>query len=841
MYPEETLFIASMVATTLFFLLITYMIASSKTTRLLREIVKRETEPFDALSVTMQSTQPIQGAGDIVTFVPAELTDESIHSMGTLLNDKESIGFQPESSGVYSVELKPIEDIDSSALDGQYTLLGELESGGMGRVFLARKNNVGNDWIIKYVPRHIGKLTKEADILKSLNHPSLPQVIDIFVSTDGLFIVQSHIPGISMQSVIDALKTESVAGISVIPEFKLLDWACQLTEVLVYLHTRDQPVFHFDLKPSNLMVSLGNKLSLIDFGISKRQSDDPVIEAVTFEYAAPEQLKKLPQLEYVETIMLRRFGGINGLPESRKEWLMDERTDIYSLGVVLFETAVGEIPTIKNRGLLRRLLSKGLCDIIEKCLELDPSDRYQSSSELLKSLHLQASIGKQKIHATLWKRKLAKALSVILMAVATMTLATGLLTRAVEATAIMYLNPELITVSVLQSTEVTITRELPESQNAFLRFLTNSGETQLLDPNQLNWETEANHIAQVDGNRILGLNVGETTIYAQHREQRIAIQVKVVEPMEDIVDISMRYQPGHFMRLFAGSNHNEIVDGDVAEAEFAFPESMDTAYNGSVYFIDTYSLRRLHNGVIETINIDPAYIQAHMVRIFHNDVYILTNSWQDEDNEHFYGIMRYANDEFVMFYVANALLTEIRDFIVTEETIYFVERNRGVEATYLRSINRQNTSDIQTLLELPSGTSAITHDADRIYFADKSNGTLFYYKQGQRTHLAGIPDERAFIDGTAPLFYQPIRIQYYDNAIYIWDFNTIRKVFLEDGTVREAISLAGVASPDFPMYFEMQMPAEDIVLPHSRRADFVIFEQGILLTDPTRGVIWKFE
>ena len=834
MYHEETLFIASIVAAALFFLLTTYIIALRKSTRLLKEIVKRETEPFDALGATMQS-----GVGDTVTFAQTDLTDESIHSMSTLPNNK--VSFQPDLSEIYSVKLKSVEDIDIAALDGQYTLLGELESGGMGRVFLARKNNVGNDWIIKYVPRHIGRLTKEADILKSLNHPSLPQVIDIFISKNGLFIVQSHIPGITMQSVLDALKTESVADTSVIPEFKLLDWACQLTEVLAYLHTREQPVFHFDLKPSNLMVSLGNKLSLIDFGISKRQSDDPVIEAITFEYAAPEQLKALPQLvEYVENIMWRRFGGIRGLPESRKEWLMDERTDIYSLGVVLFEATVGEIPSINNRGLLRRLLSKGLCDIIEKCLELNPLDRYQSSSELLKSLHLQASIGKQKILATLWKRKSAKILSVIMMAVATMTLVTGLFSRVVGAAAVMYAAPEIITVSVLQASEVTITRVLPESRNAFLSFLINSDEEQLLDPNQLNWETEANHIVQVDGNRVIGLNVGETTIYAQYRGQRIAVRVYVVEAMENMVDISMRFQSGHFMWLFAGSSYREHVDGNVAYAEFVSPESMDATYNGAVYFTDAGLLRRLQNGLIETINIDPAYIRAFMVRTFQNDVYILTDIWQDDD-ENFYGIMRYTGDGFEMLYYANAHFTAIRDFIVAEETIYFIERNNGVEATYLRTIDRQNTSDIRTLAVLPLGTSAITYGDSRIYLADKADGTLLYYKQGQLTNLAGTPDERAFIDGTAPLFYRPTRIRYYDNAIYIWDFNTLRKVFLEDGAVREAISLAGVASPVFSMNLETQMPAEDIVLPHSQLADFVISELGFFLTDPRRGVIWRFE
>jgi len=829
MYQDYIWFIVAAGLAAFILLLIAYLIASRKTGKQFARIKKQNTEPFDPLSITA-SVQ----AAKIVEDGKEAIEAKSIHIAAT--------DVQAEKSETFSVKVKSISNFDSKILDGKYSLLGELQGGGMGRIFLALKAGVENKWIIKYVPRYSGGLSNEADILKKLNHHALPQIIDIFEDSKGLYLAQSFIPGESMKSVLESFKIERIA----IPELRLLDWAEQLTEVLSHLHTRERPIYHFDLKPSNIMVSRGNKLMLIDFGISRRQSDTVGLEGFTIEYAAPEQIKELPRTkdpkkqEHFEAIIAARFGGFGALPDVRMNWPLDARTDIYSLGAVLFEAIVGEIPTIHNCAMLQEHISKGMCDIINKCLETDPSMRYQTADELMTALHCQKGYIEQKGSTTLLKRRAAKWASVPLMLFAIFSLASGMFVRAMEVAAAMYVNPEIITVSLLQSSEVQITRVLPEVESPLARLLLDDDPERPVDPNQLRWEVTASHIAQVDGNRILGLNVGETLVHGQYRMQDITLRVNVVEPMDGMVDISMRYGPGHIIQLFAGTSHRERIDGNLPNAEFVSPESMSATQDGVVYFADAGWLRRIQNGMVETVDIGPMHLRAHLVRTHYNDIYILTHTWQDDD-DHFHGIMRHTANGHEMLYTANSQFTSIRDFVVADERIYFIERNDGVGLTYLRVMDRHFPDDVRTLAELPEGTSAITIGGYRIYLADEAEGTLLLYENGQLVHLAGLPGEHAFIDGAAPLFYRPTRIHYHDSALHVWDFNVLRKVYLEDGVVRETISLAGMASPEFSMDFEPQEQAERIVLPYSRLADFVIMDGGILLSDPIRGVVWWFE
>jgi len=840
-YQDQILFAIGIGAAVLFALLLVYLVVSHKRGQLFRRIVEQETVPFDALSSTMQMTQPT---------AEMKTTEESVHTILTeveyadnnfattvLTDDVHSSDLIARTNTTSTVTLKPVSDFDASVLKGHYTLRGELEGGGMGRIFLARKDNVGNDWIVKYVPQSIGELTNEADILKSLNHISLPQIIDVFNDENGLYIVESYIAGVSLKHVLKPSKIDTGVRSVAIPEFQLLDWAEQLAQVISYLHTREQPVFHFDLKPSNIMVTYSNKLVLIDFGISRRQSEVSEARGATYSYAAPEQLKTLPRDEKRKKFLESRFGA---LPEERKGWSLDGRTDIYSLGVVLFEIAVGEPPRIDNRTLLKKHLSRGMCDIINKCLEIDPANRYQSIEELMDDLLYQKSHGKQKIATMLLKRRIAKVATVVLVPIATFSFASSMLVRAAEEAAHMYVNPEFLMVSVLQSSEVQVTRVFPEIDNFLLRLFVDNGEKHIVNPNQLRWEVMASNVAQVDGNRILGLNIGETFVHGQYRMQDITMQVNVVEPMDGYVDISMRYRYGHIMQLFAGTSYRDKIDGDLGNAEFISPESMDMTNNSTIYFADSGWLRRIQAGAVETVDIGPMHLRANLVRTYHDDLYILTHIWQEND-EHFYGIMRYTANGTEMLYTASAQFTSIRDLTITDELIYFIERNDGVGATYLRTIDRFNHDSVHTLMELPAGTSALAFSDGRIYMADETEGTLMLYEDEQLVHLAGIPGERAFIDGPAPLFYRPTSIRYYNGALYVWDFNVLRKVYLEEGAVREAVSLVGVASPNFSMDFELQERAERIVLPYSLLTEFVFLDNAVLLTDPRRGIIWRFE
>ena len=829
MYTGEILIGIGIAAVVLSVLLLVYLFSSHKKSRLYKEILRQETKPFEAFSSTVQVIRDATGSASIHVGQDSSSLSAS-DSEGTSLDDTNiGLAFHQRTGHIDAPEdITLLEDasitgtgvsmaigLDWSPLEGQYEYIEEIKGGGMSRIFKALKTNTGNEWIVKFIPKAIGKLTQEAEILKELNHVNLPLIIDIFEGKEGQYLVESFVEGVGMDQVFKSHK--------IIPMFKVMDWAEQMAQVLSYLHNMPEPFLHLDLKPSNIMVTHDDKLVLIDFGISQRQSEVSGAAGATLSYAAPEQLKKSVSGRSKD-IIDKRFGE---LPEERKAWGLDVRTDIYSLGVILFEAAVGHIPQHRHRGMLKNYLPIGLCDIIYKCLEINPADRYQSIDELLADVQKQKQ-GKPKMHFSLMARRAASFASVASVCLAVFCFTMGNRLIEIEARTIMTIDPAIMRVSVLQSSEIRLTR-----------LLSDTYEERPMNENNLSWEISANHIAQVDGKRVIGLNVGETTVHGQYRHNNVTLQVQVVEPMDGIVEIAQRYPTGSEVFLFAGTTHRERIDGSLSETEFVGPGSMDIADSGAIYIADAGVLRRIYKGTSETIGISPPFLIPNIVRTYGNDVYILTEAWYD-DGGFYYGIIRLSEGGAEGFFLGDARHTDIRDFAVDKGLIYFIEWNAGIERAYLQTINVNDAGDIRVLMEVHAGTSALAIGTNnQIFLADNEQGTLQVYENGQLIHLAGVAGERAFIDGTAPLFYQPNRLRYFDGDLYVWDFNVLRKLRMENGAALEAISLAGAVSPVYDSEPRASHEsAEQIILPYSRIMDFTVSENETLLTDPKRGVIW---
>jgi hypothetical protein len=212
-----------------------------------------------------------------------------------------------------------------------------------------------------------------------------------------------------------------------------------------------------------------------------------------------------------------------------------------------------------------------------------------------------------------------------------------------------------------------------------------------------------------------------------------------------------------------------------------------------------------------------------------------------------YGIVRLKDDNTIEeIYMANASYTAIEDFGFfqnDESLLYFIERNSGVNEVSLKTINLQNTKDISFVCTLPKGIKSLTFDENNtIYLSNPETGIIQHYQNGELKYFAGTENKKAFVDGDMPLFYMPQKIKYINNALYVWDFNVLRKITIKDGIVAECITLAGEASPDFDLEnIENEYNAEDVILPNSRLCDFAVVNGGVLLTDPKRGVIWKVE
>ena len=698
----------------------------------------------------------------------------------------------------------------------------EIHGGGMSRVFLADSLKLGNQWIVKFISNHNVQLLNEENILKLLNHISLPKIIDIFKDDKGVYLVESYIEGVTLDNV---LKSGYILNQVIIQ-----DWAEQLAQVLNYLHMlKPHPIYHYDLKPSNIMVTHDNRLVLIDFGVSKRlDENDPGAASIgiTYKYAAPEQIRYQIAQKHMPLIN-DRFGE---LPAERINWAPDARTDIYSLGVILFELAAGQIPTLRNQTVIRNAVSREMYEIISKCLAIDPARRYQSAAELLVAIQKSKS-SKLKMVRTLFIRKMASVSCVLSILASGGSFSGGYYIWGRENAATLDVRPGIVTVSLQQSSELVVAKHMPD------------GNTAILENSQIRWTFTPDNVARVDGNRISGINVGEAELLGRYRDKTIALDVRVVPPMDDIVDISQRFLPGRVINVYAGgAEAREHSDGALDTAEFVSPESIAISDSGVIYVADSGLLRRIRDDIVDSINFTPEYLTPKIVRCCGDDVYVLTHEWEDGEDVN-YGVIKVSDEGAEGLYMADAKFTEVEDFTFsTDGKLYFIERNAGLNGVFLKTIDLGNFDDIQTICELPDGARSLALDdmSGAVYIANPESGVILVWQNGALSYFSGVENEKAFIDGYAPLYYMPQKIKYVGGSLFIWDFNVLRRLDIVGGAAAECVTIAGEASPVFDLDVgQGDQAAEDIILPNSALADFGAAGGRALLTDPKRGLVWQ--
>lgn len=261
-----------------------------------------------------------------------------------------------------------------SLIDGKYKILSQVGKGGMSVVYMAINEKANKTWAVKEV-RKDGVLDFEAvkqglvaetDILKKLNHPNLPSIIDVIDNKDSFIIIMDYIQGNSLNKALQEYGAQ--------PQDKVIEWAKQLCDVLGYLHSRQPPIIYRDMKPANIMLKPDGNITLIDFGTAREFKAKNLADTTclgTVGYAAPEQ-----------------FGGMGQT---------DARTDIYCLGATLYHLVTGRNPSEPPYEILpirqiNQALSSGLESIIIKCTQRNPADRYQSAEEMLYALENIANI-----------------------------------------------------------------------------------------------------------------------------------------------------------------------------------------------------------------------------------------------------------------------------------------------------------------------------------------------------------------------------------------------------------------------------------------------------------------
>ena len=273
---------------------------------------------------------------------------------------------------------------------GPYEIVSHLGSGGMGEVWRARDHRLRRDVAVKVLPRsflapgdeQLQRFEQEARAAGGLNHPGLVTIFDVGSIDGAPYIVMELLEG---QSLRDVLGDPQPAAL---PVRKAIDYAIQAAQALAVAH--EKGIIHRDLKPENLFVTPDRRLKILDFGLAKLAPDS-----------------KDPDGRRRTSRHLTSTGFVVGTPgymspEQVRAAPVDQRTDIFSLGSILYEMLAGK-PAFDRASAVETMhavlsddlppleglnLSPELAATVHHCTEKDPRDRFQSARDL--AFHLQS-------------------------------------------------------------------------------------------------------------------------------------------------------------------------------------------------------------------------------------------------------------------------------------------------------------------------------------------------------------------------------------------------------------------------------------------------------------------
>jgi len=262
-----------------------------------------------------------------------------------------------------------------------YRIESALGAGGMGEVYLARDTRLDRDVALKVLPDALiadptarARLVREAKTASALNHPNICHIYEVGESSGHSYIAMEHVEGCPLSQSIpaDGLPLETT-----------LRYAGQLAEALAHAH--DRSVLHRDLKSSNVMVTPEGRVKVLDFGLAKRTSSGAG-EATRAADSVTQAGSVAGTLLYLA-------------PEVLRGQAADARSDLWALGVILYEMATGKLPFSGRTGFeasaaimreppqaLPAHVPAGLRSVIARCLAKEAAQRYQRASELRAAL-----------------------------------------------------------------------------------------------------------------------------------------------------------------------------------------------------------------------------------------------------------------------------------------------------------------------------------------------------------------------------------------------------------------------------------------------------------------------
>jgi serine/threonine protein kinase/tetratricopeptide (TPR) repeat protein len=276
---------------------------------------------------------------------------------------------------------------------GTYEILGPLGAGGMGEVYRARDARLGREVAIKVLPEAVSKspdrlarFEREARTVAGLNHPNIVTLYSV-EDEDGIrFLTMELVEGQSL----DRLVISGGLGLA-----RVLELSIPLAHALVAAHERG--VIHRDLKPNNVMVTHEGWVKVLDFGLAKvAESKDRDPAATIGATVGPTGGAPLSGVGQV-------LGTVPYMaPEQIRGETIDARSDLFAFGIILYELATGRrpfagaTPADVSSAILRDVpppvltlrsdLPRDLNRIVERCLEKDPRDRFQTARDVMNEL-----------------------------------------------------------------------------------------------------------------------------------------------------------------------------------------------------------------------------------------------------------------------------------------------------------------------------------------------------------------------------------------------------------------------------------------------------------------------